>query len=102
MTLGEMISFLPIPGAVFTLANRALSPAIVRNIQDCTDSIGFRRWIFVFLWLRFGLSKQGCSGYPIHTILACHGFNSYLCHDYDLSCHPDIVQSLQRPPLWRD
>ena len=33
MTLGEMISFLPIPGAVFTLANRALTPAIVEFLK---------------------------------------------------------------------
>jgi len=29
ITLGEMVSFLPISGAIFTLANRTLSPSLV-------------------------------------------------------------------------
>src|SRR5947207_11879839 len=40
--MGEMVAFLPIPGAVFTLADRLLTREIVRHLQQIVaDTQGF-------------------------------------------------------------
>lgn len=58
ITLGEMISFLPIPGGFFSLATRFLSPAIVppHSVGDLISGICLR--LVVLVCIRSRLSSE--------------------------------------------
>jgi len=49
ITLGEMVSLLPLPGSFFGLANRTLSPSIVSPRNSMSDNIGICVWMDVLV-----------------------------------------------------
>ena len=52
ITIGEMVSFLPLPGAWFALSNRTISPSLVYPFISKITFLGFRMWMDILVYVR--------------------------------------------------
>jgi hypothetical protein len=83
-TSGEMIFFLPILGAVLTLANRALGPAIVQPVHTFISLAG--RYYYLFGYILDYRSKAMLAAHFLDQFLPLHSSLFSLSFQYSVAC----------------